>query len=504
MPSRRRRPARVAHRGNTYGRRENTLAAFASAVEIGCDWLEVDVRTTRDGKVVVVHDATLSRLWRHPAAVSDLDLHEVRSLGLADQRVPTLVEVLDLASRTGTAVLIDATSATDALNAHATVTAFGPSVLTRIAYCGATDAMLALRAADPDAALQYGHPGGPLDDQLLGLVRPFAVNADWTLYDVPLVRALHQRRLEAWAWTVDDADDMTRLMAMGVDGITTDRVRLLNAVVDDHHRAPRADDVAPPAARPVDLDRSTEVARELAEWAVLYTRDAPLGSVAAKKHAADVVTEVDLAVERHVREVVTAELPGHLVVGEEEGGESAPGVPTWYLDPVDGTTNLANHVPWTSFSLALAIDETPLVAAVTHPWQDQVLLATRHRGAFRRGERLTVSTGRLRVMLTELSAHAPWPGLPRLLDRAAAAHVTLRIMGSGTLTLSGIAAGWGQAAVVHSFSPIDHLAALLLVHEAGGVVRDENGRDTLFPEAGLGVMVASRAAADQAFALWRG
>ena len=79
------------------------------------------MRTTRDGKVVVVHDATLSRLWRHPAAVADLDLHEVRSLGLADQRVPTLVEVLDLASRTGTAVLIDATSATDALNAHATL-----------------------------------------------------------------------------------------------------------------------------------------------------------------------------------------------------------------------------------------------------------------------------------------------------------------------------------------------------------------------------------------------
>ena len=65
---------RVAHRGNAWGRRENTVAAFESAAAIGCDWLEVDVRTTRDSRVVVVHDATLARLWRHPAAVSDLDI----------------------------------------------------------------------------------------------------------------------------------------------------------------------------------------------------------------------------------------------------------------------------------------------------------------------------------------------------------------------------------------------------------------------------------------------
>jgi len=205
-----------------------------------------------------------------------------------------------------------------------------------------------------------------------------------------------------------------------------------------------------------------------------------------------------------VRTVVAAELPGHLVVGEEMGGESKEGVPTWYLDPVDGTTNLANHIPWTSFSFALAVDRDPLVAAVAQPWQDEVFLATRGRGATRRGERLRADGTHLGVFLTELAAHQAWPGMLDLLDRAAAAHVTLRVMGSGTMTLAGVAAGWGQAAVVNAFSPIDHLAALLLVHEAGGVVRDENGQATLFPEPGLGVMVAAPAVADQAFRLWRG
>lgn len=504
MPTRRERVLRVAHRGNSWGHRENTLAAFESAAEIGCDWLEIDVRTTRDGRVIVLHDPTLARLWGQPVAVADLDLHEVTTLGMTGQRIPTLEQVLDVAAATQTAALVDVTNVTDGLNALATVRSYPDRATLRVAYCGATDAMLAIREADPEAELQYGHPGGRLDADLLARLRPYAVNADWTLYDVPLVRALHDRRLQAWAWTVNDADTMERLIAMGVDAITTDRVRLLEAVVQGHRRALRADDVAVPAAQHVDLDRSAEVARELAEWAIGYTRDAPLGHVTTKKHAADVVTEVDTAVERRVREVVAAELPGHLVVGEEMGGESKNGVPTWYLDPVDGTTNLANHVPWTSFSLALAVDRTPLVSVVALPWLDEVLLARRGQGASRRGSRLRADAEHLGVLLTELSAHQPWPGMLDMLERAAAAHVTLRVMGSGTATLAGVAAGWGQAAVVHSFSPIDHLAALLLVHEAGGAVRDEHGNATIFPDPGVGVLVAAPAVADQAYRLWRG
>ncbi len=498
----RRRVSCVAHRGNAYGRRENTLAAFASAIEIGCDWLHVDVRTTRDERSVALHDATVSRLWHQPAAVADLECHEVASLGVGDVRVPTLDEVIDLAAAAGTAVLVSAPTVRDALRAHATAAAAAPAGL-RVAYRGPVEAMLALREVDPGAWLQLEHPGGPLDDDLLARLRPYAVTAAWHTYDVPLVRAVHSRHLEAWAGPVDHADDMARVIGLGVDALSSPRVRLLRTMVAAHRTAPRADDVARPAAH-VDLDRGAVVARELAEWAVAYTRDAPLGAVVAKAHPADVVTDVDTAVERHVRGVVAAELPGHLMVGEELGGRPEPGVPTWYLDPVDGTTNLANHVPWTSFSLALAVDRDPLVAAVAHPWLGEVLLATRGRGATRDGVPLRADATGLSVFLTELAAHAPWPGMLDMLARAQAAHVTLRVMGSGTLTLAGVAAGWGQAAVVDAYSPIDHLAALLLVHEAGGVVRDEHGRDTLTPEPGSGVLVAARAVADQAFALWRG
>src|SRR5659263_89260 len=51
--------ARIAHHGNSYASLENTLDASASAMKIGCDWLELDVRTTRDGHIVVLHDETI-------------------------------------------------------------------------------------------------------------------------------------------------------------------------------------------------------------------------------------------------------------------------------------------------------------------------------------------------------------------------------------------------------------------------------------------------------------
>src|SRR5689334_24513053 len=112
--------------------------------------------------------------------------------------------------------------------------------------------------------------------------------------------------------------------------------------------------------RPEELAEAARVATEAAQLAMRIVRATPLGDVREKAHAADLVTDVDQAVERAVRELVASRLPGHAVVGEEFGGVATDG-PTWYCDPVDGTTNLVAGLPWTAFSLALAVGRTPLV-----------------------------------------------------------------------------------------------------------------------------------------------
>lgn len=258
-----------------------------------------------------------------------------------------------------------------------------------------------------------------------------------------------------------------------------------------------------------ELERAHAVARSLAEWAVEFTSGADLGTISTKRDAADLVTEVDTAVERQVREVIGAQFPDHDFVGEEFGGEERRGVPCWYLDPVDGTANLANGVPWNAFSLALVVDHEPVVAVVADPWRGDVFDARRDAGSRLNGHPLRLADAapqgdplRGRIVSTELANQHPWRGMLALLRRLGDRYCTMRIMGSGTLTLTGVAAGRGVGAVIGSFGAVDHLAAILIVQEAGGVVLGEDGTPTSFPASG-GVLAAAPFAADALYAEWK-
>ncbi|OEV24396.1 glycerophosphodiester phosphodiesterase, partial [Streptomyces nanshensis] len=75
-----RRPDAVAHRGAPWAARENTLPSFRAAVAAGADAVELDVRLTRDGVPVVLHDRTLERLWGHDAAVGTVSRERLTEL----------------------------------------------------------------------------------------------------------------------------------------------------------------------------------------------------------------------------------------------------------------------------------------------------------------------------------------------------------------------------------------------------------------------------------------
>ena len=91
------RPPRViAHRGFCAGHAENTIGAFQAALDVGADLLETDVHISKDGQVIVAHDADLSRVAGRPGLVSELTAAELASIDLGfGQGFPTLVEVLE-------------------------------------------------------------------------------------------------------------------------------------------------------------------------------------------------------------------------------------------------------------------------------------------------------------------------------------------------------------------------------------------------------------------------
>lgn len=150
-----------------------------------------------------------------------------------------------------------------------------------------------------------------------------------------------------------------------------------------------------------------------------------------------------------------------------------------------------------------------MVAVVAHPWINRLYEARRGNGAFCNGKKISIqemdSENPLssRVVSTELAAYQPWPGMLELLSKLAENFCTMRIMGSGTLTLTGVAENQSVGSVIGNFSPIDHLAAVLIVHESGGTVLDQNGNENLFPSEG-GILCANPAAAKPLFEIWRG
>lgn len=100
----------VGHRGDPYRARENTLPSIRSALERGADAVEIDVRVTRDGVPVLLHDATLERLWRHDIHLDRIEHREL--VEVTGGGVPTLREALSAAG--AHRVMVDLPGSTDA------------------------------------------------------------------------------------------------------------------------------------------------------------------------------------------------------------------------------------------------------------------------------------------------------------------------------------------------------------------------------------------------------
>jgi glycerophosphoryl diester phosphodiesterase len=104
-------PQLIAHRGGPVYEPENTIAAFQNAIEIGADWLEMDVQQTRDGELIVIHDETVDRTTDGTGRVEDLTLEQIRTLDAGNgEQVPTFEEVIALAKESRIGILPEAKS----------------------------------------------------------------------------------------------------------------------------------------------------------------------------------------------------------------------------------------------------------------------------------------------------------------------------------------------------------------------------------------------------------
>jgi myo-inositol-1(or 4)-monophosphatase len=202
----------------------------------------------------------------------------------------------------------------------------------------------------------------------------------------------------------------------------------------------------------------------------------------AKKGTIDLVTNVDLAVERMGREEIARAFPDHQVLGEEYGveGTGAAGH-VWIFDPIDGTTNFAHGLPIFCTSLALEIDGRLEVGTVYDPTRDELFTAERGRGAWLNGTRLQVSShaaliDSLLVTGFPYTVHTEREALLALFDAFMGRSRAVRRLGSAALDVCDVAAGRMDGFWEQGLGPWDIAAAALLVEEAGGRISDLDGR----------------------------
>jgi glycerophosphoryl diester phosphodiesterase len=241
----------IAHRGDSAHRPENTLASFASAIELGAEMVELDVQVTRDGHVVVIHDPTVDRTTSGQGAVAEMTLAELRALSagyperfgqdFAGQRIPTLAEVLHLMRGRGRmlieikpdAVTADAEGGVEALTIAEARKAGMDKDVALISF--SRTALLRCRQLAPEIMRGHLFYQAGIGDVIEGareiaseLVMPFK-----GMLSVELRDRAREAGLKVATWVVDEPEELPGLAHFELYGIGSNRPGVLMEALAD-------------------------------------------------------------------------------------------------------------------------------------------------------------------------------------------------------------------------------------------------------------------------------
>lgn len=212
-------PLLLGHRGDSANHAENSTAAFAAALACGADGVELDVWVSRDGEPVVIHDATLDRTTAARGPVAERDCEELAVLG-----VPRLRDVLSLTRDHVTAVELKAPFAQHPDLARQVLRLAAPRQRVLV-FADDAEHLRALRGTGAHTVLLTSQrPEHP--DALLRDSAATALAVQWQAIDADLCA-----EAPVHAWTVDEPEDVRRLLGMGVAGVITNRPCALRDVV---------------------------------------------------------------------------------------------------------------------------------------------------------------------------------------------------------------------------------------------------------------------------------
>jgi len=233
----------AAHRGAKAFAPENTLAAFQKAIDLGLDFIEIDVRTTRDGKMVILHDRSLKRTTQLDEDVRNVDLADVRKLsagrwfGLPHQneKVPILDEVIEM----GRGKIQFYVDVKDVIPEALVETISHYGIVDDCIFFGGPGELVKIKALEPKAKLMPGL-GDPNDiDRLIQFCHPYAFDAKWRILSEELIAQCHRRGVKVFSDAMgrhENIQDFRQAMEWGIDCIQTDEPLILLRAIELHTR----------------------------------------------------------------------------------------------------------------------------------------------------------------------------------------------------------------------------------------------------------------------------
>ncbi|XP_010534136.1 PREDICTED: glycerophosphodiester phosphodiesterase GDPD4 isoform X1 [Tarenaya hassleriana] len=238
-------PLVCAHGGDSALAFPNTMDAYDYAIRSRVDCIEVDVSRSADGVLFALHHRDLQRITRNSSIqVGDMNMKQIKKLGVSHvsvgNMIPTLEEALKLISHSVRRVILDAK-----VGAPLYEKGLAQDILSVIERSRCNNCMVWAKSDSlvrdiirlaPDLTVGYivmEDPSSGVRNNLLRMRGARVAGVYHPLIDERLMRVMHGRNKKVYAWTVDDADPMRRMLHLGVDAVVTSHPSMFLALMED-------------------------------------------------------------------------------------------------------------------------------------------------------------------------------------------------------------------------------------------------------------------------------
>ncbi|MBA7669414.1 Glycerophosphodiester phosphodiesterase [subsurface metagenome] len=226
----------IGHTGASSIAPENTLKSFQKAIELKADFIEFDLRLSKDGEIVIIHDENTLDTTGHNGLVNEMTLRELKQLDNGGEKIPTLTELIKIAK--GKIKIQSEIKVPGVTQDLVNILRKNVLIESSIVSCFEIVELLKIKEIEPTLRIGYLIPRVLTNIRIIKryVLRAiknefYAIHPNYQVVDREFVELAHDNSLKVNVWTVNEERIMRKLIDLSVDGIMTEDIALLNKLL---------------------------------------------------------------------------------------------------------------------------------------------------------------------------------------------------------------------------------------------------------------------------------